>query len=234
MADKLVVTTQTPHSDIFSPALPKAKESSEHTDRRIENSSISTGGSSVAVRDGNINIAANQYTQTKYDTNGTIEDISFQRVIEANRLNMNTDEIIVNNHIFNNKLYELTDLKQVTTSTLTTGIVGNFCMFGTVLVKAWEPDLKRYVFIRRPVRMPMFSPAVSPDKVMSGVDLTDPLQAQVQINGVMNKATASGATTSDAAKQAQTNGSTEKLDSNEAAIDGANKNTDTQKSGETT
>ena len=30
-------------------------------------------------------------------------------------------------------------------------------MTGTVLVKAWEPTLKKYVLIRRPMRMPVFS-----------------------------------------------------------------------------
>jgi hypothetical protein len=30
-------------------------------------------------------------------------------------------------------------------------------MTGTVLVKAWEPSLNKYVLIRRPMRMPVFS-----------------------------------------------------------------------------
>ena len=35
--------------------------------------------------------------------------------------------------------------------------MGNLMMDATILVKAWEPTLEKYVLIRRPARFPIFS-----------------------------------------------------------------------------
>lgn len=82
----------------------------------------------------------------------------------------------------------MTDFVQVTTgeSAVPNAVVGNFCVMGTVLVKSWEPELKRYVMIRRPARMPLFSPSIKPPEIMSGLGITDSTKAQSDINAVMS------------------------------------------------
>ena len=50
-------------------------------------------------------------------------------------------------------------------------------MFCTVLVKAWEPTLKKWVLIRRLARMPIFSPklnlADSPEELDIDTNISD-------------------------------------------------------------
>ena len=188
MADKLQVKNNPAKSDILKPTVPSVKEYVSNTDRRYEDSSVSDSGTSIAVRDGNVNISSNLSTQFKVNNNGTIESISMKNIVNTNRETVNADEIIINNHTLNNKIFEYTDFKQVTTQVNSTGIIGNFCMTGTVLVKAWEPELKRYVFIRRIIRMPMFSPDIKTPDILSGLKLTDPTKTNVSIAAVMDTA----------------------------------------------
>ena len=216
MSDKLQVTYPAAQSDVLKPALPDAKDRAEHTDRRIEKSTISSGGASVAVRNGSIELSANNNTHITIGENGTIDENSMQHVVTTNRADLNVDEITINKHVLNNRMYELTDFKQVTTETFQQGIVGNFCVLGTVLVKAWEPDLKRYVFIRRLCRMPMFSPAVAPVGIKSGVGITDKTADAVEIKAVMDKGNQNGDPAADQVKKADDT-SKEKLASNEAS-----------------
>lgn len=188
MADKLQVKNNPAKSDILKPTVPSVKEYVSNTDRRYEDSSVSSDGSSISVRDGNVNISSNLSTQFKVNNNGTIESISMKNIVNTNRETINADEIIINNHTLNNKIFEYTDFKQVTTQVNSTGIIGNFCMTGTVLVKAWEPELKRYVFIRRIIRMPMFSPDIKTPDILPGLKLTDPTKTTVSIAAVMDTA----------------------------------------------
>ena len=55
----------------------------------------------------------------------------------------------------NPALYELSDMRKTNVNENTA--IGNLTMFSTVLVKAWEPTLKKWVLIRRLARMPLFS-----------------------------------------------------------------------------
>lgn len=55
-------------------------------------------------------------------------------------------------------------------------VVGNFCLFGSVLTLAWEMNLKRYVLIRRPARIPMFSPMLNVPEINTGLGVTDPFR----------------------------------------------------------
>ena len=163
----------------------------------------------MATRDdGSIEISSNTDTHLLLSRNGSIQETAQKKVTTANRVDIVADEISINHHILNNKLYDLTDFKQVTTGDFQTGIVGNFTVLGTVLTKSWEPDLKRYVFIRRLARIPLFSPAVKPPEVKTGMGLNDITKATVDLVGVMNKQEAAG---QDASTQVQA--ATDKINS---------------------
>lgn len=112
--------------------------------------------SSIGVREnGNMSMTASKYTQNKIDNfSETTLETSFQSNTITNRKNLIADEVLINKHKLNPQIYELSDFKQLNNSDVA---IGNLTMMGTVLVKAWEPNLKKYVLIRRQVRIPIFS-----------------------------------------------------------------------------
>lgn len=159
----------------------KAKNLNRMTEKGLINESI---GSSAIVRDnGQINLTASTSSQYKLNPNGQ----SIEQTLESNtisvRKNFSVNELIINNHKLNPDLYELTDFK---TRDILPGqdvIIGNLCVYGSVLVKAWEPNLKRYVLIRRPVRVPMFSNKLNTPSINSGLNIDDPLKNTENILG---------------------------------------------------
>lgn len=163
----------------------KAKNLNRMTEKGLINESI---GSSAIVRDnGQINLTASTSSQYKLNPNGQ----SIEQTLESNtisvRKNFSVNELIINNHKLNPDLYELTDFK---TRDILPGqdvIIGNLCVCGSVLVKAWEPNLKRYVLIRRPVRMPMFSNKLNTPSINSGLNIDDPLKNTENILGKTNQ-----------------------------------------------
>lgn len=163
----------------------KAKNLNRMTEKGLINESI---GSSAIVRDnGQINLTASTSSQYKLNPNGQ----SIEQTLESNtisvRKNFSINELIINNHKLNPDLYELTDFK---TRDILPGqdvIIGNLCVCGSVLVKAWEPNLKRYVLIRRPVRVPMFSNKLNTPSINSGLNINDPLKNTENILGKTNQ-----------------------------------------------
>lgn len=109
---------------------------------------------SLAMKgNGNTSLAAGEYAQFKMDKEiGLINEVSLQSNTTTVTKNIKANDITVNNHKLNNQLWELTDYKQKGDSA-----IGGMTMLGTVMVKAWEPTLKKYVMIRRQVRVPIFS-----------------------------------------------------------------------------
>lgn len=199
--NKFKIMTESSVPQEVKPSLPGQKERANYPDRRTESSVMSGQGPSMATRDdGSIEISSNTDTHLLLSRNGSIQETAQKKVTTANRVDIIADEISINHHILNNKLYDLTDFKQVTTGDFQTGIVGNFTVLGTVLTKSWEPDLKRYVFIRRLARIPLFSPAIKPPEVKTGMGLNDITKATVDLVGVMNKQEAAG---QDASAQVQ-------------------------------
>ena len=225
MADnklKIMTSGNTPNN--VKPALPSQKERANYPDRRTESSSISNTGGSIATRDdGSIEISSNNTTHLLLGSTGTIQETAAKKITTTNRLDIVADEINVNHHILNNKLYDLTDFKQVTTGDFQTGLVGNFTVLGTVLTKSWEPDLKRYVFIRRLARIPMFSPAIKPPDVKTGMDINDITKTTADLVSVMNQAAANGESAQGQANAAQlslANSTVEKYKKNGTAPNG--------------
>lgn len=133
-------------------------------------------GAALAIREeGQINLTSSLYSQYKLNPNGSSIEQTMESNTVAVRKNFNVDELTINNHKLNPSLYELTDFKRMKLPLNQEAIVGNFCVCGSVLVKAWEPNLKRYMLIRRPVRMPMFSNQLNVPEINTGLGISDPL-----------------------------------------------------------
>jgi len=199
---KVTIETDIPES--FKPSLTKLQERAENLRRSSERGIINeVSGSSIVARDnGQVNLASNEYSQYKLNPDGKAIEQSLESVTITNRKRLQTDEVIINEHKLNPHLYELTNFKQVIDNHQS--VVGNFCVSGTVLVKCWEPNLKRYVMIRRPARMPMFSPTLNVPEIPTSLGIGDPLKEtqdlQVvmaggyQVNGAITDAKASTST----------------------------------------
>lgn len=156
-------------------------DDAERAVRNREKSLVTNNGSVTVKHDGQVNLAGGNYSQVKLTPNGTIENISFQSVNKTNRFKVDTDDFILNNHKLNNKIYELADYKVVLEQEYPTTpkIAGGITMLGTVLVRAWEPNLKRYVMIRRLINIPLFSPSLGSTNVAPGLNIT-PNTEQIQ------------------------------------------------------
>ena len=92
------------------------------------------------------------YAQYKADKNsGVATEISMQSNTITVQKDIVANDIIINRHKINSQLYELTNFKNNHGT-----VMGNMMMEATILVKAWEPTLQKYVLIRRPARFPVF------------------------------------------------------------------------------
>lgn len=145
----------------FKPLLNWIKEKAKYASRGKEKGIVNKkSGSSMVIREnGNINIVSSPSAQYKLSRGGKATETSHTSETVTNRKKITADDIIINNHKLNPKLYELSDMTKVLNDDKK--VVGNLTMMGTVLVKAWEPTLQKYVLIRRQVRMPLFSPVLN-------------------------------------------------------------------------
>ena len=134
------------------------KEKAENPNRTEDKGFVNdnTNSSILIKKNGDINIAASNTVQykLKYDT-GQRTEVSMQSNTITNRKNIVADDIVLNKHKLNPYLYELTDMKEY--NNIPTLAIGNLTMMATVLVKCWEPNLQKWVLIRRPMRTPIFS-----------------------------------------------------------------------------
>lgn len=169
--------------DTFNTTMDDLQKSSQYPQRGHEAFMINKKThSSIAIKQhGQINLAASVYSQYKLNPNGKAVEETMESVALTNRRKVNADDIVFNEHKLNPYLYELTDMRKINTVYNDTILLGNFCIYGSILVKAWEPDLKRYVLIRRPVKMPMFSPLLNVPEIHAGVGVTDPLKIDEEI-----------------------------------------------------
>lgn len=159
----------------------KLKEMSENADRSKETGMINEkSGSSVRMDSkGNVTVAASKLVQYKlHYAHGHATEISLESNTITNRKNIKADEVIVNKHKFNPQMYELTDMKEYI-GDKTSGI-GNLTIGGTVLVKAWEPSLKKWVLIRRPIRTPLFSNMLDVQGCPEDMDVIDNITEELE------------------------------------------------------
>lgn len=167
----------------FTKTLSELKDKANYLSRKKEKGFVNeqTGAAMVVRDNGQTNLASSLGAQYKLNPNGTAHEISLESYTTTNRKNYITDEIVINHHKLNPALYELTDMQNIDLPLGGKGIVGNFNVLGTVLVKAWEPELKRYMLIRRLCRMPMFSNQLNVPLINKGLNITDPLEIDEDI-----------------------------------------------------
>ena len=131
----------------------KMEEESKHPDRSND-WSIKRGIASIVMKFGKaIGLSIGNDTKFSIDR-GSISSISQTHRIKANRIYLDCDELIINGHKLNNRIIELADFRELPDKP--NSIIGDFMVRGTVLVKSWEPNLGRYVLIRREIFMPLF------------------------------------------------------------------------------
>lgn len=150
------------------------KENAENAERSTEAGFVNdkTGSSILLDKNGNTVIAASKTVQYKLQyACGHATEISLESNTITNRKNIIADEIIINKHKLNNQLYELTNMKRYINDP--NQAIGNLTMYGTVLVKAWESTLEKWVLIRRTIRTPIFSNMLNLAACPTGMDIED-------------------------------------------------------------
>ena len=149
----------------------QSEEEYEYPDRAEDWFKI-LGDASLVMKGGkSISLSVGNNTKLAVDHNA-IRLIAPTVDIKANRLNLTVDELIINGHKLNNRLIELSDFREMDDKP--GSVIGNLQMKGTVLVKAWEPNLNRYVLIRRNIHMPLFSKILNPPEIHEGLKIDDP------------------------------------------------------------
>lgn len=164
------------HPDLLS----EAREVSKKIDRSGDIGLINKDSkSSVLIRkNGNITMAASTVAQYRLDANsGYAVEHSIESDTVAVRKRLDVDEIVINNHKLNPALYELTDMRK--THVNPQSAIGNLTLFTTVLVKAWEPTLKKWVLIRRLARIPAFSPILNLPDAPDALDLDTDISSEI-------------------------------------------------------
>lgn len=156
----------------FFPIFQGIKERSKFLSRKGEKGIVNpSSGSSLSMRDdGTMNMVSGKKAQYKLKR-GQASEISLKSETITVKKELSADEIIINNRKLNPQLYEMTDLKEVLGNE--DSIVGGMTMFTTVLVKAWEPTLGKYVLIRRLARTPMFSTTLNTPPIHEGMSISE-------------------------------------------------------------
>lgn len=136
--------------NLFNETVAKTKRADRQTDEYTINKD--SGANITAKGDGSTTMISGIYAQYKTDKNtGVATEISLQSNTITVQKEIVTNDLILNRHKLNSQLYEFTNLKNNYGT-----IMGNLMMDATILVKAWEPTLEKYVLIRRPARFPIF------------------------------------------------------------------------------
>lgn len=149
----------------------KMEEQSKHPDRSND-WSIKRGIASIVMKFGKaIGLSIGNDSKFSIDR-GSISSISQTHRIKANRIYLDCDELIINGHKLNNRIIELADFRELPDKP--NSIIGDFMVRGTVLVKSWEPNLGRYVLIRREIFMPLFGQSTTSVEIAPGLKIKDP------------------------------------------------------------
>lgn len=142
---------------------------SEQPESGADKGTIGSNGAASIIKGGNTLVdSAGLYAQRIVSgSSGNLTDASLQHNINTVRANINCNDFVINNHKMNSYMYEITNMKKMQDTA-----IGNFTIMGTVLVKTYDPNLDKWVFIRRQVRVPMFSNLLDPYNIDDRLDLS--------------------------------------------------------------
>lgn len=160
----------------------RMKQRSLNADRSGDKGFVnpSTSSSILVNEAGNITIASNKNIQYKLNySSGQATEISYESDTITNRKKITADEVVVNKHKMNPQIYELTNMKELFNSP--TLAIGNLTANTTVLVKAWEPSLQKWVLIRRPARTQLFMNAYNIASVPEDMGIDDSILEEINI-----------------------------------------------------
>ena len=166
-------------SNVHPDLLREIKERVSFTDDSADKGIVNPNSkASIVIRDkGDISLSSSIYAQQKYTANGHAIEQSMASVTETVRKTINANDIVVNNHKLNPALYELCDNRQFNQQSGTS--IGNLTLSGTVLVKAWEPTLEKWVLIRRPIRLAPFSPTLNLANAMDQLNISSDISKTI-------------------------------------------------------
>ena len=172
------VVIEEEHGLKFRPLINIIKEKTKFLSRRREKGIINKRSkSSVVVREnGDINITSSANAQYKMNSSGKATEVSHTSETITNKKKITADEVVINNRKLNPKLYEFSDMRPVYNDD--NKAVGGLTMMGTVLVKAWEPTLEKYVLIRRLANLPIFSPELNVPDIHPNLDIDSDLEEE--------------------------------------------------------
>lgn len=173
----------------FTTSLKQIRDKADNLSRMSEQGIVNeiTGSAVVVRKDGQINMTPSKYASVHMNPNGRITEQAMEKETIANRQKFTVDEILVNEHKLNPQLWELADMRAQKLLINQNVIVGNLTLSGHVLVKAWEPNLKRYMLIRRPWRGPMFGPLLNVPEINTAIKINDPLKLNEDILALSDK-----------------------------------------------
>lgn len=181
MADEILIQLANSNNKNYKDSIKKFKDKFENPDRTVDRGIVSEdNSSSILVKDnGNVQIASSITTSTKYTSDKIIN--TAQEIHDTtNRKILDVDEVIINNQKLNPQLLELSDTKVLFDSNK--DAIGNLTMDGTVLVKAWDLNLNKYVLIRRRIRTPLFSHKLNYPDTPELMDVSSSLITDLSIN----------------------------------------------------
>lgn len=163
MADKY---THIPASDLWELVNANVTQVNAGTDKGV----MGKDGATSIVKGDNIMVnSAGMYAQRITNGEiGNITDDSLQHNIKTVRASLSCSDLVINNHKMNSYLYEITNMKKLQNTA-----IGNFTVFGTVLVKTYDPNLEKWVLIRRQVRVPLFSNLLDPYAIDERIQVPD-------------------------------------------------------------
>lgn len=123
----------------------------------------------IALKKDKSIILGNSYSNQETMTKDKQVKVATELVEICNRKSIDLDDLLVNAKKFNQQLSYLSD-SSVLFQDSNKGI-GNFTVNGTVIVKAWDINLNRYVLIRRKIRTPMFSQTLNYPNIPEAYDM---------------------------------------------------------------
>lgn len=165
--------------NIYPNLLNEIKDKVKYCDNVVDKGIVnSKNGSSVLIREnGDISTASSLLSQYRNTSDGHTIEQTIESITEAVRRRLSVDEIVINDHKLNPALYELSDMKVLFGDK--TQAIGNLTLCTTVLVKAWEPTLKKWVLIRRPARTYAFSPVINLANTPENLCINDDISNEI-------------------------------------------------------